>query len=121
MGQISIRLTNEMEVELRKKATAEKKSLAEYCRERILSNEIAEQPLSRPSIELEIDKLRKSIENTNKNMLSLAKHVLRQSRLNSELSYSVLDIASDDDKAKENKAREAEQAADEFIKNIFRG
>lgn len=121
MGQISIRLTNEKEVELRKKAMAEKKSLAEYCRKKILSGKEEEEELSRPSIEMEIDKLRMSIEKSNKNMLNLAKHLLRQARLNGELSYGVLDIASDDNEKKAKEAEEAERAADEFIRQIFAG
>ena len=120
MGQISIRLSNEAEVELRKKAMAEKKSLAEYCRERILRGEIDEQPLSRASIEMEIDKVRRSVEQMNKNMLELAKVVMRQARLNGELSYSVLDIASDDDEAKAKHAQEAERVAAEYVEKMFR-
>ena len=120
MGQISIRLSNEAEVELRKKAMAEKKSLAEYCRERILSEEMEEEKLSRASIEMEIDKVRRSVEQINKNMLELSKHLLRQARLNGELSYSVLDIASDDDEAKAKHAQEAERVAAEYVEKMFR-
>lgn len=120
MGQISIRLSNEVEVELRKKVMAEKKSLAEYCREKILTEEMEEEKLSRPSIEMEIDNLSRRVEQINKNMLELAKIVMKQARLNGELSYSVLDIASDDDEAKAKHAQEAERAATEFVAKMFR-
>ena len=69
---------------------------------------------------MEIDNMRQSIEKTNRNMLDLSKHLLRQARLNGELSYSVLDIASDDDEAKERHAREAERAAAEYVEKMFR-
>lgn len=78
MGQISIRLTNEKERELKKLALAEGKSLAEFCRERITSEEEREKPLVRESIEDEISRLKETIERLERNQAEVSLEVLKQ-------------------------------------------
>ena len=58
MGQISIRLDDKIEVQLKEKAKARRMTLAEYCRMILTSdNSVYEEQLSRPTIEAEIEKL----------------------------------------------------------------
>lgn len=47
MGVISIRLSDKLENEIKKKAIAEGKNISSYCKDKILSGEIIEQPLER--------------------------------------------------------------------------
>ena len=58
MGQISIRLDDKIEVQLKEKARARRMTLAEYCRMILTSDESEkEEQLSRVTIEAEIEKL----------------------------------------------------------------
>ena len=119
MGVIAIRVSDEIEKHIKKMAEAEGKSISAYCKSIVLSGNIVEQPLSRPSIESEIDKLKKSIDNINKDMMILSKHILRQSSLNGELMHHVLDVASDDVEEKDMIRKEANNKAEKFVRSIF--
>ena len=121
MGQVSIRFTDEQEKDLRKKAQLEKKSLAEFLRYRILSDEIQEQPLSRVSIESEIDELRRSLDTVNKNLIALSKRILQDSQMNSNLVQGFFNVVIEDDETKQRIYQEAEEETKEYMSRLFKG
>ena len=120
MGQISIRLSDKQEIEIRNQAKANKQTLAGYIKERLSSSEPQEQPLSRVTIEYEIDKLKNEISMMNDNILFLSKELLRQSKLNSELSNAFILLAL---KGAENKQLEiyesADRKAEKYVEDMF--
>lgn len=127
MGQISIRLTDEMERNLKRLAKENGKNLAEFCREKLISEAIEDQPLSRVSIENEIDELKHTIEMMNKNMITATKIITENSILNSELSLEFIDLAlgKNTDKIEKTKEKlriynDAKARAKEKVKKYFK-
>ena len=117
MGQISIRLTDENERELKRIAREKGKSLAEFCREVILEgHKEYEQPLNRATIESEIDELKQSIERINRN-ISVTKKIL----MNNELTTKFLDaVYAGNEEAMLEAYNEATVNVEEKLKSYFR-
>lgn len=120
MANVNIYLSDKEEIKLKKLAQAEGKSISAYCREKIAQDEPQEQPLSRVTIEYEIDRLKNEISMMNDNILFLSKELLRQSKLNSELSNAFILLAL---KGAENKQLEiyetADRKAEKYVKDMF--
>lgn len=121
MGQVSIRFTDTQEKELRKKAQLENKSLAEYLRHKILSDEIQEKPLSRVTIENEIDALKKTVSRLNNNMVAIEKIIIGDTKEYSELILGFFNEAIESEETKRKIYEEARVAKQEYIKKIFGG
>lgn len=123
MGRINIRLDDKIEVEIKRLAAEEKKTLSDYCRERLMGGDkIQEKPLSRVTIEYEIDQLKREISQMNDNILFLSKELLRQSKLNSELSNAFILLALNGDEDKQLEVYEtADKKADKYVNDMFEG
>lgn len=119
MGVISIRLSDKLENEIKKKAIAESKNLSTYCKDKILSEEIIEQPLERETIEVEIDKLKRSINRMNNNIVNLSKEILYQNKICNEWIIEMLNYAIDDEEEKKKIFEQGINEADDYIKNLF--
>ena len=122
MANVNIYISDKEEIKLKKLAQAEGKSISAYCREKIAQDEPQEQPLSRVTIEYEIDKLKEEIRMMNDNIIFLSKELLRQSKINSELSnaFILMGLRGNEDKQVQV-YNEAERIADEYIKEMFEG
>lgn len=119
MGVISIRLSDKLENEIKKKAIVEGKNISTYCKDKILSNEIIEQPLERETIEAEINKLKNSINIMNNNIINLSKEILKQNKLCNEWLIEMLNYAIDDDEEKKKIYDNGINEANNYIKNLF--
>lgn len=120
MGVIAIRVSNEIEKQIKEKAQTEGKSLSAYCKEVILEgHQEQEQPLSRVSIESEIDELRKSLDRVNKNMLALSKRILQDTQMSSNLVQGFFNVVIEDDETKRTIYREAEEETKEYMERLF--
>lgn len=120
MGQISIRLTDENEKKLKRLAKEDGKSLAEYCRDKITNGDTADQPLSRVSIESQIDELKRSIDRLNSNMIILSKKTLRESHMNSNLVLGFFNAVIEDDETKQAIYNRAVEDTEEFLSKNFK-
>ena len=122
MGQISIRLTDENERELKRIAREKGKSLAEFCREVILDgHKEYEQPLNRATIESEIDELKQSIERINRNISVTTKILLEKILMNNELTTKFLDaVYAGNEEAMLEAYNEATVNVEEKLKSYFR-
>ncbi len=120
MGVIAIRVSNEIEKQIKDKAQTEGKSLSAYCKEVILEgHQEQEQPLSRVTIESEIDELRKSLDRVNKNMLALSKRILQDTQMSSNLVQGFFNVVIEDDETKRTIYREAEEETKEYMERLF--
>ncbi len=119
MGVISIRLSDKLEIEIKKKAIAEGKNISSYCKDKILSEEIIEQPLERETIEAEIDKLRNSINMVNKNLIHISRNMLFQNKLCSQWLIEMLNFAIDDSEEKKKIYDNGINEANDYIKKLF--
>ena len=120
MGVIAIRLSNEIEKQIKEKAQTEGKSVSAYCKEVILEgHQEQEQPLNRVTIESEIDQLRKSIDIVNKNMMILSKKILQDTQMSSNLVQGFFNVVIEDDETKYNIYKEAEEETKEYMSKIF--
>lgn len=120
MGVIAIRVSNDIEKQIKEKAQTEGKSLSAYCKEVILEgHQEQEQPLSRVSIESEIDELRKSLDRVNKNMLALSKRILQDTQMSSNLVQGFFNVVIEDDETKRTIYREAEEETKEYMERLF--
>ena len=120
MGVIAIRLSNEIEKQIKEKAQTEGKSVSAYCKEVILEgHQEQEQPLSRVMIESEIDELRKSLDRVNKNMLALSKRILQDTQMSSNLVQGFFNEVIEDDQTKLTIYRAAEEETKEYMAKLF--
>ena len=120
MGVIAIRLSNEIEKQIKEKAQTEGKSVSAYCKEVILEgHQEQEQPLSRVMIESEIDELRKSLDRVNKNMLTLSKRILQDTQMSSNLVQGFFNEVIEDDQTKLTIYRAAEEETNEYMAKLF--
>ena len=120
MGVIAIRVSNEIEKQIKEKAQTEGKSLSAYCKEVILEgHQEQEQPLSRVSIESQIDELKRSIDRLNSNMIILSKKTLRESHMNSNLVLGFFNAVIEDDETKQTIYNRAVEDTEEFLSKNF--
>lgn len=120
MGVIAIRVSNDIEKQIKEKAQTEGKSLSAYCKEVILEgHQEQEQPLNRVTIESEIDELRKSLDRVNKNMLALSKRILQDTQMSSNLVQGFFNVVIEDDETKRTIYREAEEETKEYMDKLF--
>lgn len=120
MGVIAIRVSNEIEKQIKEKAQTEGKSLSAYCKEVILEgHQEQEQPLSRATIESEIDELKRSIDRLNSNMIILSKKTLRESHMNSNLVLGFFNAVIEDDETKQTIYNRAVEDTEEFLSKNF--
>ena len=120
MGVIAIRVSNEIEKQIKEKAQTEGKSLSAYCKEVILEgHQEQEQPLNKITIESEIDQLRKSIDIVNKNMMILSKKILQDTQMSSNLVQGFFNVVIEDDETKRTIYREAEEETKEYMERLF--
>lgn len=120
MGRINFRIDDSLEKELRRKCKEKGyNNFSDYLRERITSEQEQEQPLSRVSIESEIDQLRKSIDIVNKNMMILSKKILQDTQMSSNLVQGFFNVVIEDDETKYNIYKEAEEETKEYMSKIF--
>ena len=121
MGVIAIRVSNEIEKQIKEKAQTEGKSLSAYCKEVILEgHQEQEQPLSRVSIESQIDELKRSIDRLNSNMIILSKKTLRESHMNSNLVLGFFNAVIEDDETKQTIYNRAVEDTEEFLSKNFK-
>ena len=117
-SRLTINLSPSEEKQIKQTAKEQGKSISMYCRVTLLGN--TEQPLSRASIESEIDKLKNEITRMNHNIMSLSKILLKQSKLNSELSNAFLLLALNGDEEQQLEIyQNAESEAETLIRKIF--
>ena len=120
MGRINFRIDNSLKKALRRKCKEQGyNNFSDYLRERITSEQEQEQPLSRVSIESEIDQLRKSIDIVNKNMMILSKKILQDTQMSSNLVQGFFNVVIEDDETKYNIYKEAEEETKEYMSKIF--
>lgn len=100
MGQITIRLTDESEIKLKREAQIEKKSLAEYCREKLTGiKEEVEPEVDRVRLEYRMDKLEKEQEKLNKLQNEFMRVYLKGQMTHNRLVYKLLEAALDRERA----------------------
>lgn len=122
MGVIAIRVSNEIEKQIKEKAQTEGKSLSAYCKEVILEgHQEQEQPLNRVTIESEIDELRKSLDTVNRNLMVLSKRILRDTQMSSNLVQGFFNVVIEDDETKQSIYREAEAETEQYMNRLFKG
>lgn len=98
MGQISIRLDDKIEVQLKEKAKARRMTLAEYCRMILTSdNSVYEEQLSRPTIESEIEKLEEAQKDFSDLQERLINTYIRDSKFLTMFMYHFLAEAMEDE------------------------
>lgn len=120
MANVNIYISDKEEIKLKKLAQAEGKSISAYCREKIAQDEQQEQPLSRATIESEIDELKRSIDRLNKNMIILSKKTLRESHMNSNLVLGFFNAVIEDDETKQTIYNRAVEDTEEFLSKNFK-
>lgn len=102
MGQISIRLDDKIEVQLKEKARARRMTLAEYCRMILTSDESEkEEQLSRPTIEAEIEKLEEAQKEFSDLQERLVNTYLRDTDFMTKLVYHFIVSATSEENAKD--------------------
>ena len=100
MGQITIRLTDESEIKLKREAQTEKKSLAEYCREKLTGEkEEKVSEIDRVRLEYRMDKLEKEQEKLNKLQNEFMSAYLKGQMIHNRLVYKLLEAALDRERA----------------------
>ena len=119
MGVIAIRLSNEIEKQIKEKAQTEGKSVSAYCKEVILEGHQEQEQPNRVTIESEIDELRKSIDRVNKNMLALSKRILQDTQMSSNLVQGFFNEVIEDDQTKLTIYRAAEEETKEYMERLF--
>ena len=122
MGRINFRLDDSFERNLRRDCKEKGYSnFSDYLREKIISGEIAEQPLNRATIESEIDELKQSIERINRNISVITKILLEKILMNNELTTKFLEVVYEDNKEAMLEAHnEARINVEEKLKSYFR-
>lgn len=102
MGQISIRLDDKIEVQLKEKAKARRMTLAEYCRMILTSdNSVYEEQLSRVTIEAEIEKLEEAQNQFSEVQAKLLKRYMYDSKFMTSLFYYFMIAAANEETAHE--------------------
>ena len=102
MGQISIRLDDKIEVQLKEKARARRMTLAEYCRMILTSDESEkEEQLSRVTIEAEIEKLGEAQNQFSEVQVKLLKKYMYDSKFMMSLFYLFMIAAANEETARE--------------------
>lgn len=119
MGQVSIRFTDKQEIDLRKKAQANKQSLAEYLRGRVLGDEAEEMPLCRVTIESQIEQLEKKVNRLSKIMMDLSRENIGEIHMNSNLVMGFFDAVIDDDEIKQKIYKAAKAETKEYLAKVF--
>lgn len=120
MANVNIYLSDKQEIQLKKLAQAEGKSISQFCREKITEEKEQDEQLSRVTIEYEIDQLKKEISQMNENIYTLSKELLRQSRLNAELSNAFILLALTGAEDKQLEIYEtAEEKSKKYIDELF--
>ena len=120
MGRINFRIDDSLEKELRRKCKEQGyNNFSDYLRERITSEQEQEQPLSRATIESEIDELKRSIDRLNSNMIILSKKTLRESHMNSNLVLGFFNAVIEDDETKQAIYNRAVEDTEEFLSKNF--
>ena len=100
MGQITIRLTDESEIKLKREAQIEKKSLAEYCREKLTGEkEEKVSEIDRVRLEYRMDKLEKEQEKLSKLQNEFMREYLKGEMTHNRLVYKLLEAALDKERA----------------------
>ena len=100
MGQITIRLTDESEIKLKREAQTEKKSLAEYCREKLTGEkEEKVSEIDRVILEYRMDKLEKEQEKLSKLQNEFMRAYLKGEMTHNRLVYKLLEAALDKERA----------------------
>lgn len=121
MGRINFRIDDSLEKELRRKCKEQGyNNFSDYLRERITSEQEQEQPLSRVSIESQIDELKRSIDRLNSNMIILSKKTLRESHMNSNLVLGFFNAVIEDDETKQTIYNRAVEDTEEFLSKNFK-
>ena len=106
----TIRLPDEAEAEYRRRAEAAKKRLSVFLRDRLLDAAPPEPELNRPTIENEIDALKKEIEHLNEAALKIMTAITTLAKFQREMLFqSIADFCGEDT------ARNAIEATDEVI------
>ena len=122
MGQISIRLSDKDERMIKRLATAEHKSLAEYCRDKILAENENDEPLDRITIETKIEQLSSSLTSELKELRKmeyfLAKKSIWYGEANKNFTAEFFSEAFDRDRVVRTWNNSAEAASKE-IERLF--
>lgn len=117
-SRISVAVSPAEEMQIKQQAKSKNLSMSAYCKEKIMGE--PEQPLSRVTIEYEIDQLKKEISQMNENIYTLSKELLRQSRLNAELSNAFILLALTGAEDKQLEIYEtAEEKSKKYIDELF--
>ena len=112
-SRISVAVSPAEEMQIKQQAKSKNLSMSAYCKEKIMGEQ--EQPLSRATIESEIDELRKSLDRVNKNMLALSKRILQDTQMSSNLVQGFFNVVIEDDETKRTIYREAEEETKEYM------
>lgn len=116
-SRLTINLSPSEEMQVKQIAKEKGKSVSAYCRGVLLGEQ--EQPISRASVESEIDELKKAVEKVNKNIMILSRHILYKEDLNCNLLQSIIDSSIESDELKKMIYDESKNATDEFIRSVF--
>lgn len=116
-SRISVAVSPAEEMQIKQQAKSKNLSMSAYCKEKIMGEQ--EQPLSRATIESEIDELRKSLDRVNKNMLALSKRILQDTQMSSNLVQGFFNVVIEDDETKRTIYREAEEETKEYMDKLF--
>ncbi len=119
MGQISIRLTDKDEQKLKLLANDENKSLAEFCRDKILSDYHIDESLDRESVEEQIKELKNEISE----LYNITTFLLKKSTWNAETNRYFTNALFCAITKKPDSVmqvwKKAKESADEEVKKLF--
>ena len=121
MANVNIYISDKEEIKLKKLAQAEGKSISAYCREKIAQDEQQEQPLSRVTIESQIEEIEKTISKLENRLTVLSKVMIEQVQLNTNMTYGFFSRVIEDDEVKADIYNMAVEETKEYMGKIFKG
>lgn len=134
MANVNIYLSGKDEIELKKAANAESKSLSQFCREKILSDSAEPDTLDRVTVEAQIDELKaqirqsiSAVQNLQRFVYEIEKESCMQMRFSTEMMdkiiYQMFVLGARDEEAAKRQAAklrlDAESAAEQYVKENF--
>ena len=119
MANVNIYLSDKQEIQLKKLAQAEGKSISQFCREKITEEKEQDEQLSRVTIESEIEKLEKNITKLEDRLTVLSKVLIEQVQLNTNMTYGFFSRVIEDDEIKTDIYNLAVEETEEYMNKIF--
>lgn len=118
MATMNIYLSDKDEIKIKKQALAEGKSVSQFCRDKI-TQDSQEPELSRVTIEYQIEKLEKRIDDMSKIIADFAKINFKETHMSSNLVVGFFNAVIDDAEYKKQIYELAEKETEEYMVEVF--